>query len=352
MVNFVYNFSKDYESSTINRTLIVGGNNFNIPNDDFESIEHIELYDSKKYLYGVEYYAKTFDIDKYEGMIFINPILSLSDIALIKGSYPNDNEIVCPINFYPYSLYQGDNLDMVFNKKLLINGNSMINKVLNISNDENDYDFKVVGSYKNIIFDEVYTCYTNKDTFDKLKSNIEMCSDQECFTYDSYIVRVDDIKNMDYVKNELTNRGYSYMNYNFLDQDLINNLSSIPLFVGIVVILVMVIILSIYIYKYRKNNNNKIKMLKALGFSKQNILNIFYLKIFIIYTLSYLIHVILFIVAFNVISNKYLSEIFYSNYYVEIPMILFFIEYIIILIYIIIYSGTVIKKTISKVDWI
>ena len=142
------------------------------------------------------------------------------------------------------------------------------------------------------------------------------------------------------------------MNYNFLDQDLINNLSSIPLFVGIVVIFVMVIILSIYIYKYRKNNNNKIKMLKALGFSKQNILNIFYLKMFIIYTLSYLIHVILFIVAFNIISNKFLSEIIYSNYYVKIPVLLFFIEYVIILIYIIIYSGTVIKKTISKVDWI
>lgn len=112
--------------------------------------------------------------------------------------------MICPTNFI---FLDNDIVEENFNyKDYLLSDKEILNRRITLKNDDNgieEYEFKIVGIFKDIPKDTLGSCYISIEDFDKLKSDIEYCSDDECYEYSSEIVIVDDYENIEYVEKNL-----------------------------------------------------------------------------------------------------------------------------------------------------
>lgn len=348
----IISFSLDFKTSNYNffdtRVLFITKSNDIDLNNKIRGIDHVLLVENKKYAQPAFVTTSEFDVELLDSEISLRPLL-LNEIKITNGSeIINDYEIICPENFYPYSLYI-TNDSGEFEKRLIeknfIKANSLIGKKIKVYNYQNEELFlKIVGTYKNRKLDGLNTCYISKSSYDMFKSDYEVCSDDECYEYNSFMVLVDDFKNMNYVESELSKLGFSSIRQVSFDDLLFNQLVTIPTFLASIVIILSVVIMFSFIRKKCEKSRKEQAIFKSLGYKEKDIINIYKGELSICYFISFFISFLLYIFIYYFVYNNYLYELKFYNYLIPIPYIYFIIFLILLYIYLMFLIDSFIKS--------
>ena len=321
IMNFVSSFKTSMVNSAAGRTLIIDAARTEEDFNKINGLEHIELVDSTKYLNGLTLDASQFDKNDIQGEVELLPLLS-DDIEIVSGTnVTNEGEIIIPKNFFFFSLYidEGYDLVMAFLASYMLDGDDLIGDNITLKKDGESVEFKVVGTFENKILNSSSACYISKEDFDDLKSDIEYCSEDICYEYSSLMIRVDDSKNINYVNDELQRLGYISFPYYTFDEGMLATLTYIPLFVGGCVLIISIII--IYSFFKKKIHNNKFLygILKSVGYTNSDVKSVAILEGSIINIVSVIVALILYFIGYNIVTDNYLQEFSYSNFFVPIP---------------------------------
>ena len=337
----IINFSLDFKNSNYNyfdtRVLFISKSDDNKINDKVKNIKHVSLVESKKYAQPAFVTTNEFDVELLDSEISLRPLL-LNNIKITKGSeIKNDYDIICPESFYPYSLYITNNIG-VFEKKLIdkhfIKKSYLVGREVKVVNHNNEEVFlKIVGTYKNRKLDGINTCYISKKSFDMFKSDYEICSDDVCEEYNSFMVLVDDFKNMEYVENELSKLGFSSIRQVSFDEVLFSQLISIPTFVASIVIVLSITLVYSFIRRKSEKSRKEQAILKSLGYKEEDIIKIYKSELSICYFISSFVSFLLYLIIFYFIYNYYLYEFRFYNYLIPIPYFYFVIFIILFYFY-------------------
>lgn len=337
MMNFVSVFKVSMLNSDTGRVLIIDKPDSDEDLIKIKELKNLELIESNKYLTGVEIDIPQFNKPKAEGIIELLPLLKESDVNIIKGSnLKNSGDIVCPKNFYPHSLYTGNdyNYEINYYDSYLIDANNLIGNSIAVESENEKIDLKIVGTFKNKILNSSDACYISMEDFDKFKDNIEYCSDDECYEYNSLILRVNNYKNLITTEEELKKMGYNSIKYYTFDESFLASLTYIPLFVGSIVIIISALIIYSFFKKKIRNNQYQYGVLKSVGYTNNNIKNIAILEGGIINTISIIWSLVLYFIVYYIVVNNFLPELSYSNFIVPIPYIYFILFVCILFIYV------------------
>lgn len=322
MMNFVSVFRSSMLNSDMGRTIIIDKPKSDEDFNKIKELKNVEIIESNKYLTGVEIDIPQFNEPKAEGMIELLPLLKETDAKIIKGSkIQNTGDIICPKNFYPHSLYTGNdyNYETNYFGSYLLNANNLIGSSITVEKDNKKIDLKIVGTFENKILNGSDACYISMTDFNKFKDNIEYCSDDECYEYSSLMLRVDDYKNLVALEKELKDLGYnSIRNYTF-DEGLLSSLTYIPLFVGGIVMIISMLIIYSFFKKKIRNNQYQYGVLKSVGYTNFNIKIMAILEGEFINIVSILWSLVLYFISYRVVVDNYLKELSYNNFIVPVP---------------------------------
>lgn len=304
------------------RTLIINGDKAKY--DLIANINHIVDVEDEVFKKMPEYSVKDFDTD-IKGRIVLNAYLDSNNIIINNGTnIVNKYDTICSDIFYPYEIEKIDD-KIVFNRNRLLKPNDFLNKEFEITTEDNkNYKFKIVGTYnstKNI--NDLGSCYINKDMFKEIVPNsnggnlyIDSKTGEQTFIPEELtgkIAIIDNYKNLDIVKEELSKLGFTVTPYSELNKGYVQLIFYIPIIGTIIISLVFCSILESFISKKIKLNAKSNAILKTTGYSKQNIKMINLMENLIIFIFSYLITFILYIIIFNYMKNYYYSAYIYDG---------------------------------------
>ena len=294
IVNFVLNYVSDtMKYNVLYRTILVNVNDESKEKlDSISNINHVAGNYNSKYYYGYSSLIPEFNKNNNNAVISLFAILEENEIKIIDGKMPtNDNEIVVPVNFYPYSDYNY-NSDI---KDKMIKGTDLIGKNLELysekgkpiisSNTENysqimeewqknriKYSYVIVGTYDSVLaMSERNQCYTTISGLDKLNPIGVVSFNSQNDTETMRIIRVDNYKNISYVKNELNKQDFSFSNAFEFDYNDIKMTFLIPLIISTILILQIIILIYNFVSKKFKKRYKKIGILKVLGYQNKMI---------------------------------------------------------------------------------
>lgn len=294
--------------------------------------------------------------------INIKVIYNDDNIKLLNGNYPKKGEVVCPPKLYPYALTKSIlNMNIIEPNKIIDTNkelgnifdlveyrwNTGTNIDLKSSRYNNDIELKLVGIYDNkYSFDSMDTCYTTFETYDLFRNcesytTIGNGQNKEtiCMPYNGRVLTVDSKENVSSVVNKLQENGYDTSIKGKIE---ITPTSYIyPIMIALVTMILAVTIILLNINKKCINKTHNFAILQASGFRKKQIINIELLDNTIIYTISYMLSIILYYLLLIFLSNNLFSGYFFFGQNFEIPYISIIIIYI--LISLIIYILVVIK---------
>ena len=305
--------------------------------DDYnllKNIEHINVIDNYKYAYGVSVLVPELD-NALLGEITIRPYL-YDRFEITSGrTLEKKNEMICPENFYPHSLYIQEQNDIVekYYPNNMINSKSLLNKTYDIKVKDAEYNYELVGTYKNMYGVDVDTCFVLKETFDEIKDNIDYCTlddnsgEEVCYEYNNLMVLVDDYKNMNYVSEKLNEYGYSSSETFIFDDELLLTITYTPIFIALIIIIITITIIYNYYSKKSVIETYNYALLKSIGYNNSQISKVYVYKSLFSIVISLVLSIISYIVIYNYISNKYLPDLLYGNWMPPIPY-LFIIFYI------------------------
>ncbi|MCM1052674.1 MAG: hypothetical protein NC483_01675 [Ruminococcus sp.] len=331
-----------------------------------DNIPEIDYYVNFKFSRTLYSEVKEFDTDKAIGEIEIAPLIDNNDIKIITGSnIKNNNEMVCPKNFYPHSVYPDDFKAKIYYNKFL-DGNKYINKSYlitpafyeGIEEPKESVSIKIVGTYQSIKGSgTIQTCYVNKDTFDYLYTNISSVSGStdiygvttyEPNTFQGVIARINSYENVEKVRNELIKSGYYINDMLTIDVELVNLLLNIPVFITIIILIIVINLVYSFINKKSKNRSNYLGILKFSGYTNRiiNKLNMF--ENGIILFISIIISLVIYLILYVIISRYVLYDLIYNNYYIPLPIIYIVLLFIILYVIILFISYKTTKKALNK----
>ena len=371
---FVIDYQRDLQKYSVDsRSLIVYNNKSEQQLDEISNISHVIANVSNKYYNPFYTTLEEFNIGNQKGYGAIKAMITKDDIKIIKGrNVLNNYEIVIPVRFYPYDEFSVQKKDY---KKNILNGNDLIGSEIkvradkiteHISHSDPNYEekmeeiknqnpiitFKVVGTYDskdNLV--EMNTCFVSMDAIDLLKSDISggwsaVYNGTEKY-FDNYyvdrLVRIDDYKNYEYVKNELLKMGYSFSEIFEIDKT-IDLFFYIPLAIsGVLAIIVFALIYNFILKKYRNRHIN-IGLLKAIGYSNKQINKIELVENLIITIISVVLSFIIYLIVYFIVTNYFLGRFDYFSVIVEIPYLYNLILVLIVLLYIIFINNKIGKK--------
>lgn len=294
--------------------------------------------------------------DLYHKTIFIKPLQYSSDIKLINGNYPNKNEIVCPSKMYftKNLEYYSEVLDKNREHITSIGEDFEVFKDKFNLKIDNTISLKVVGIYNNnYTFDKLNTCYTSFETFEEFNTSegyeeLELDGVDYIFPIEllGISVRVDDIKNVEQVKNKIKELGleiFEYDNVSFVASSI-----NTPYYIAITSIVLFIIILVLFIRKkciYKKFNY---ALMEVQGFTNRKIIMIELVENIISISISYLLGIILFIILFNYAPYSFM---FYYEVYgnpLTIPCGLILLSFPSVILLVIIVTCIVCKKHLKE----
>lgn len=358
MINFSYNFQENNKKYLLNmRTLIVYGENEEI----IDQIEHVTTNVSTRFYYGFSTKAEEFDDNNYAGEIDILPLLNNEDVKIVSGrTLENNNEAICPDTFYPYSLYNEHKI-MEINPTLYLQRKDILGKSFTIiSRNENISDklVKIVGTYDSSkTLDTANTCYISYDDYDELASLYEgktvgTYADgtivEEMFEYTGRMVRVDKYINVDVVKKELEEKGFSVFDAYVPDQQILDYMIYIPIFVSLIIIILCINLIHSFVTKkinYRLKNYG---ILKACGYQDKTIIKMDLCENLIIIMGAFIFSIIIYSILLGVVVKKYLIEFTYNNYFVEVPYLGIIIITLLLIFILYFFYKKYIKKCLKK----
>ncbi len=282
IINFSKNNKNEIYNSETGRSLYVF--NSKEVEEKINEVDNIKYFFSNKYISSERFEAKEFEDELSDGIILIKALIN-DDIKIMSGkNITTNNEMICSHYFYPHE-YD----DKLYSKQFL-NGKNIVNKKIMVnSNNEDNIDEKVfldiVGTYKNKYMEEANTCYVNIETYDKIsqkymfrlvdydeKGNVVSTKNKE---YEDYIVVVDDIKNLQSVKDKFVEIGIEYEELFKINLEFLNILYTVPIFVAIIVIFISICIIYSFITKKIYNRVNNIGLLKSFGYENRDITKIY-----------------------------------------------------------------------------
>lgn len=308
--NYIVN---NYNKNISFRVLNVYKDNASV--DDINNINHvIDVISSKYYSVYVESNLKNSYQDGYINLIALSDKL---DINLVDGNLNIDTDfnIVCPNVFFPDS----SSSEFNFNNNIkTISGRDLLNKNIEIyynSYEENTNGIRpiinnsftdtlfVTGIYNNnVTFNNANDCYTSKNTIKTIVDNY--ISNDEFITY-SYFVYVDDINNLELVKDSLVSKGYTVETLNTFDEDLLNNIKIICYIFSIVSIFVALIVIVLYFRKKLENDLYDLAILRFSGLNNKLTKKCLFLENTIILSFSFIFSIVIFLIIKFMIVQKY-----------------------------------------------
>lgn len=263
------------------------------------------------YAYRTIIYSSQLSNSKLEGAVEIYAANNDTLPEIIEGTnFPDDNGnyIICPQNFYPTSNLENLKYMSKFDSIIIsnyLNQDIEFNYTSNFG--VNDYieTFKLIGIYKNNNnnLDE-NICYVQEKTMEEIAINefsddLDENGNSNIIYQEDFVIQVDDISNVEKVKNELIDLNYSYSEmatiyYPFFE-DIVNSMNIIIFVLSIISLVVIVII---YIKQFNEDSHNLL-LLSYLGYNYKNIS--------LIYVFSCIIQSIL-----SLVISLFISIIFVS----------------------------------------
>ncbi|MDD4407329.1 MAG: hypothetical protein PHF30_04760 [Bacilli bacterium] len=337
IMNFVSIFRISMLNSNDGRTVLIDKPIDYKEMEKIKSIKHIELIENNKYAHGVEISAKQFDKSNAKGIVQLKPLLNDSNIKIIQGSnLKKSGDIICPVNFYPHSLYNIDdyNWEKKFYNSYKLDGKKLIGNIIKLEHNEKKYSFNIVGTFTNNILDELDVCYVSKNDFNPIIGDIEYCEDDTCYEYSSLMIRIDNYNNIDYVEKKLKDIGYFSIKYYTFDEKVLTSMTYIPLFICSIVLIISMTI--IYNFFRKKSNNNQYQygILKSVGYTNKDINILAKNEGILIHLASITVSLIIYFILYFIITNNSLHELNYNNFALPIPWLYILLFIIVSLLYI------------------
>ena len=346
LIYFVIDYKNtNFEKNVDMRTLLVYGDE----NSDYSKINdiaHVIYNDSTKFYNGFSAEISEFDVEDLTGYVNFFPLHYSNEIEVIEGrNIKNNNEAVCPVNFYPHSVYESEQSTTIkiypnyYLKKDKILGRTFIIP----SNNENNSDINVeiVGLYSTKSnLKSINTCYISLNDYAKLASPYSAIitstypdgtEETEYVEHKGNMVIVDDYKNVSKVKDEIIKMDFSVYEAMYLEEETLSFMIIVPLLISIIVIILSLNIIYSFISKKIKYRLHSYGILKALGYSKKAIISIDLLENVLVFLISFIISFIIYLIAYIILMNTILVEFTYESVMIKIPF-LYIIPFIIVFI--------------------
>jgi len=358
--NFISNSVTEIKQKNfLYRTLYVYSND-KIDNELINNIEHVIYNVSNKYQSGFASVSK-FDTDLIKGTLEVIPLIDSNDLNIINGKNITDiGQVVIPNSFYPHDLYINDNGDVKIYNDLFVDGKELIGTTFTIpSSDEfgKDIEVTVVGTYDATQINvTANTCFISINDFDSIASKYASSSKSiyedgtivyENIEYNDRLVRVNELENVEYVINELKNLGLTSVVMVGFDTDMINLIIIIPLMICAITMIVAINLLFNYLNKKMSYRNKNYGILKACGYSNENIIQTELTENILIFTLSYFISLSLYFIIFHIVSENYMSEYVFSNIYIQVPTVYLVLTYILFIFLVLFISVRLLRRKLN-----
>lgn len=358
-LQFIINYEKDMINNNMRtRTLVVYADN----EEDYDKIndfEHVIFNGSTKYLNG-----NYSDIDELSVDGKIAHIKLLPYIDDYSLGHLENGQIICPKEFYPFSLNDVDeDNDLVANidYKYILNGDDLIGKTFTIKSSNEDYSdiqVEIVGTYDAASkLNSLHTCYITVDDYDKVTSLYEgewsgTYEDGtvvvERFEYEGNMVVVDDYKNVDSVANSLIDNNFEVVRADAIDKEMLNYYILIPILLCLIILIVCLNLFYSFIKKKVKGRLINYGILKAGGYSNNEIYKLELCENTLLIFIGMIITFVLYYFVYKFIIQNYLLEIVYNNIRIDIPFLFIFIEFIVLIILLAILIAYCLNKTFKR----
>lgn len=287
--------------------------------DDLTNINHITDIYSSNNAYFADY--SSLKNEKLDGWVILSygTLNNLPQAVYGKNIDVNsEDEVICPIDFYPDSgaqnfniksaniLKKNDTLNKSFSIEYFSYKKGKFENGLPIKDKKFTKTFKIVGLY-----DNKPTLNYNNECFISAKVLKKITDINNPYLNNNSIpgsyILVDNLTNVNYVKNELYKKGYTDISMkNTIDFEMVKVLNIGAITVLVLVIIVIIILTIFYIKKKILNEKENLGILRALGFKKREVLKIYIMENIITSSLAFLIAILLFVITFLIIKYKVL----------------------------------------------
>lgn len=282
-----------------------------------------------------------------KGELEIRPMLNEKEFPILYGKkLQNSGDVLCLKNFYPHSNYKDDSMEQVIYKELFLNGPKIIGQSFTLTSTNTDYlnqefNFQITGTYENNKLEPSNVCYISMSDFDKIAKDYSTMSGENDENgniiyipnpYKYLMLQVDSYQNIDEVLQNLTTKGFSYDYAVTTNDQFIALLIYIPIFISIIVIIISLNITYSFLRKKNTYNQKTYGILKSLGFTNFMIYKLELLENIIIFLISFLISLVIYLFGCWFIQTNLLIEFVYNNYALKIPWV-----YLVIFLFIFIF---------------
>ena len=309
--NHIYKLNKSINDSIEGRTIMINPktsiiqnmtdeefNNYKYDYDKINSVNYV-IASFPSRISGGGYDTSLKD-DYYDGRIGLkygsDKILTM-DVIGRKMSEEERNVMICPTKFFPMSYSEEELEDAKF-----IDGRTLIGKKIdvmynlyeknekgkNVVVGQRKIPFEIIGVYDNELAYEGYnTCFAGgKQLYEMYDDYLGKLNSYQLYSLD---VIVDNVKNVNSVKSELSKLGYKTMPKVFIDYDELLQIEMICIGIIVITSILTLGISTLYIKKYVIYSSFDIALLYALGYSKKKIEKIYFCNVLYVIGIGYVI---------------------------------------------------------------
>ena len=309
--NHIYKLNKSINDSIEGRTIMINPktsiiqnmtdeefNNYKYDYDKINSVNYV-IASFPSRISGGGYDTSLKD-DYYDGRIGLkygsDKILTM-DVIGRKMSEEERNVMICPTKFFPMSYSEEELEDAKF-----IDGRTLIGKKIdvmynlyeknekgkNVVVGQRKIPFEIIGVYDNELAYEGYnTCFAGgKQLYEMYDDYLGKLNSYQLYSLD---VIVDNVKNVNSVKSELSKLGYKTMPKVFIDYDELLQIEMICIGIIVITSVLTLGISALYIKKYVIYSSYDIALLYALGYSKKKIEKIYFCNVLYVIGIGYVI---------------------------------------------------------------
>ncbi len=342
-----YNFSEKSESEKI---------------AELKKVKHIsDAYNAK---YSNFPLTSDIHINDVSGDITILHPISNSFPKSIEGKKVGDlksGEMICPYNFYPNegaSLYKIDDSKIITPKEIIdkefnvfylkiYHTNNIVNGEREEIKETLSKKFKIVGFYDNTtIMNYTNECYGIEEDIKIFVDTLNPTREKKAYTYR---IVVDKPFNLNKVKKEIKKLGYEISDSAIIefDKPTIAIIVSISTSIFIVITFTIIYLLYSYIKKKIKIESKYIGIIRACGYTKNQVINEQLIENSMILLISFIISSIIFSISFAIIEPKVelFKAISYVGFKVSNNIFLLFIILLFIILFSLLINIKILKST-------
>lgn len=272
-------------------------------------------------------------------------------------------EIICPYEFYPDSNY-GNPLDIdedrflspeeSLNRNIVLtyykNKSTIVENKVVEETETLTKNLKIVGLYDETTFrNGINVCIsTPKDIKDIVDAYNPPIKD---FNSSPLHIVVDEEKNIKEVRKNIQNLNNYTIEKNtisYLDKSFVYTLFSVTIIIAVTIIVAILFTTKNYINKKIKNDFNTLGILRACGYTKNQIILKEITENTIIVTISFAISISIFSLIFTILNNNIFKYFKYIGFNINSNIFILFIDSILIIIFLELINYLLIKKALNN----